>query len=327
MPERFDIQIVKQAASLSRQGLALFAIVRNENYFLPFFFSHYRAIGVETFLIYDDYSDDGTLDYLNAQPDCTIVRSNKKFADPFGFLGGSNIERRFVHVLKERLPEEIFPKQWVLTADADEFLVLPSGFADLQSLIRCLDNNNRLYAAASMVDFYGENLDRRNYDRSLNPFAGNPYFDAGPYYQWTGSLSPTQLLAGIRSRLLKMLVEKHPDQIRSIYGRYDVGPAKSWKIPLLKQGYGIFRIGDHEISAPPSGDLTVALAHFKFYPDLDSKITLALKERQYFNQSTEYSFLKAATLLLGNEALVGPETRRFTGPAALEEAALVSANI
>jgi hypothetical protein len=306
-------------------GPALFSIIKDENYFLPFFFDYYRKMGVELFLIYDDQSGPATVDYLMSQPDCAILRSDSAFGDSFGD-DEFGFPRRLPLILKERVPEAFLSGRWVLTVDADEFLVLPSGCADLPAFIGALDQIGQLYATAPMVDFYGETLDHRNHPRDVGPFAGSPYFDVGPYYYWTGSVMPFRLGGGIRLRLLRMLCERHIDRIAGIFGGAAPAMGKTWKVPLLKHGSGIVRRADHEISvAPRPTDLAPALAHFKFYPELDAKIDNALREKQYFGGSIEYAFLKAVIELFGAESLVGPETRRFDGPQSLERAGLLIA--
>lgn len=318
MSQTLDLRIVKKAPT---RGAALFAIVRNEDYFLPFFFDHYRSIGIETFLIYDDRSDASTKAFLGAQADCTIIEADYRFGDDFG-EGMHGVRRRLPMVLKESVPMWAYPGRWVLTVDADEFLILPPGFADMEQLIGRLEAMGQPYLTAAMIDFHGPTLNHRNYDRSLGPFAANPFFDAGPYFEWGEGISPTPLFRGVRYRLQMMLHERHPEEVVRIYAD-NFYLAKNWKIPLLKNDAGILRIGDHEISVAPAHALTGALAHFKFYPDLDAKIDAALSEGQYFNRSQEYDFLSAATRLLGDIPLVGPETCTFDGPRSLEQAGLI----
>jgi hypothetical protein len=322
--DNLTLNIVKSVA-VAPSGPAVFSIVKDENYFLPFVFDYYRKLGVELFLIYDDRSGPETVDYLMSQADCAILRSDSAFGDTFG-EDEFGVPRRLPHILKERVPEAFLAGRWVLTVDADEFLVLPSGCSDLPEFIGSLERIGQLYATAPMVDFYGETLDHRNHPRNLDPFACSPYFDVGPYYYWTGSVWPFRLSGGIRLRLLRMLCEQHVDRIAGIFGGPMPSLGKNWKIPLLKHGWGIVRRADHEISvAPRATDLSAALAHFKFYPDLDAKIDNALREKQYYGGSIEYAFLKAAIELFGGENLVGPETRRFEGPRSLERAGLLNA--
>jgi|SRR5579871_586481 len=320
--DNLTLNVVKPLAAVP-SGPAVFAIIRDENYFLPYFFDHYRSLGAEVFLIYDDRSGPATVNFLMQQADCLILRSDSIFSDTFGH-GDRGEPRNLPQVLKERVCETFLPGRWALTVDADEFIVLPSGCSSLPEFIDALEAAGQLYATAPMVDFYGETLDDRNYSRDLSPFAGNPYFDAGPYYYWTGAIWPFRLSGGIRFRLLKMLCERHIDCVIDLYGGTLPPLSKSWKVPLLKHGCGVVRKGDHEVSAAPqASDLSAALAHFKFYPDLDAKIASALHEKQYYAGSIEYSFLKATIELFGGETLLGPETRRFDGPASLEQAGLL----
>jgi hypothetical protein len=320
--ENLTLNIVK-AVSATPSGPVVFAVVKDEDYFLPFFFDYYRALGVVLFLIYDDRSGPATVDYLMRQADCAILRSDSAFGDTFG-IDEFGQPRRLPHILKERVPETFLSGRWVLTVDADEFLVLPSGCSDLPEFIASLERIGQLYATAPMVEFYGETLDHRNYPRNLDPFAGNPYFDVGPYFYWTGAIWPFRVSGGIRFRLVRMLCERHIDRIADIFGQPMPPLGKTWKVPLLKHGWGIVRRADHEISvAPREADLSTALAHFKFYPDLDAKIDDALREKQYQAGSVEYSFLKAALELFGQDNLVGPETRRFEGARSLERARLL----
>jgi hypothetical protein len=168
-----------------------------------------------------------------------------------------------------------------------------------------------------MVDFYPETLRQRNHERSLGPFAANPYFDAGPYYDWTGRLTPQQLSAGFRLQPLFALMKHEPEAFAHVFPGPTATVASSWKAPLLKIGGGVDRVGDHTLSVMPATAVAAALAHFKFYPDLDAKIVSALRERQYANGALEYAFLDLAIRRMGTYPLIAPQTRRFTGPGSL----------
>ncbi len=109
--------------------------------------------------------------------------------------------------------------------------------------------------------------------------------------------------------------------MKKLYGETGTKyPGMLWKVPLIKNGQGIHRIGDHEINIPPNTNLTAALAHFKFYPGLDSKISHATKSHQYVHSSREYWFLNAAIKHFGNKTLISEETRTYTGPQSLVDA-------
>ncbi len=323
MAQDLSLSILKPG-TLAKHGPAVFALVRNEAYLLPHFFAHYRAMGVGAFVIYDDKSDDGGMEFLEAQTDCVVLGSDNRYGDIFG-LDDEGAPRTLQHVLKESVPESLLADRWVATVDADEFLVLPSGYGDLVQFTERLDGLGRLYATAPLVDFYAQTLDHRHYAADVSPFDANPYFDVGPYYFWADAPSPLVLAGGVRFKLLRMLSDKHPEQLPLIFKGIAPRQTLLWKIPLLRHGRGVVRIGAHWINTSPAPDIAVALAHFKFGPDLDGKIQVALAERQFSQGSTEYAFLQAVTQLMGQENLVTWETRRFDGPASLERGGLMSA--
>ncbi|PHY13700.1 hypothetical protein CSW58_04010 [Caulobacter sp. B11] len=295
--------------------------MRDETYFGPHFFEHYRNLGFAHFVIYDDRSDEPFRSFLEGQPDCTLLRSDSRFEDQFG-LKPDGTPRRLASFLKENLPKQILKDRWVLVVDADEFLVLPPGVSTIQAFTQILDAAGRTYATAPMVDCYGETLGHHDFDPALSPFAGNPFFDVGPYFRWEGRGTPKVFQAGIRHRLLSMLYREHQARVREIYSDKPK-IAALWKVPLIKEGAGILRMGDHGINQAPDGILACALAHFKFYPGLAAKVETAVTEGQYYNGSVEYRFLQEAFKQMGDRSLIGPMTRRFTGPESLVEAGLL----
>jgi hypothetical protein len=128
----------------------------------------------------------------------------------------------------------------------------------------------------------------------------------------------------VRQKLLRMLFLKDPARVDAIFGNVLRQPLFVWKAPLLKHGSGVTRRGDHLLNIAPATDIQGALAHFKFYPDLDAKIATALAEGQYVSGSMHYRLLQAQIELLNDAPLVTWETRRYEGPPSLEAALLLS---
>ena len=95
------IKILKKNLAHPR-GIALFSIIRDEMYFLPRFFAHYRQLGVDDFLIYDDRSIDGSTDFLIAQSDCTVLTGSYKYDSNFG-VTPFGLPKRLVDHAKEVL--------------------------------------------------------------------------------------------------------------------------------------------------------------------------------------------------------------------------------
>ena len=71
--KRRELVALADRSAAIRPGDILAAVtVRNESVRLPFFLTHYRRLGVAHFLFVDNGSDDGSRDYLAAQPDVSL---------------------------------------------------------------------------------------------------------------------------------------------------------------------------------------------------------------------------------------------------------------
>jgi hypothetical protein len=314
---QIDLKIIKDG-KISPHGMAMFCIVRDEIYFLPFLLEHYRRLGVDHFLFYDDGSNDGSLEFLQAQQDCAIITSST----PFGSIGRGGV--RYCHVLKAWVPRTVFGDRWVLTVDADEFLLLPEPFVDLKALCAAIEREGGGSAVAAMVDLYPETLNLRNYPYSLNPFAMNRYFDRGPFFHWRqGDLEPARRHDGVRYRLADMLFEHHRADYIAIYGENRHIGAKLWKVPLVNHSSAIRPVGDHELNEPPFLGVQMALAHFKFAPNLDQKIEYALASKAYFKASREYRLLERVVHYFSNVPLLCERTCVLTTVHDLERANLL----
>ena len=294
------LNIVKPAAA-TPGGPAVFAIVKDENYFLPFFFDHYRALGVELFLIYDDRSGPATVDYLMQQADCVILDPTAPLA--IRSARTSSASRAETAAGAEGTGSRVVSAR-PMGADRRRRRVSGPALGLLEPA-----RVHRLAGArrAALCDGADGRLLRRDsgpaeLSARLDPFAGNPYFDAGPYYYWTGPVWPFRLSGSVRFRLLKCCANSTSSA--SATSSAALPPlGKSWKVPLLKHGCGVVRKADHEISvAPRATDLSAALAHFKFYPDLDAKIEHCAAGEAVLRGSAEYSFLKPAMELFGRES-------------------------
>jgi hypothetical protein len=317
---KIDLKVIKDN-KLSRHGMGMFCVARDEIYFLPFLLEHYRRLGVEHFLFYDDKSSDGSREFLQAQPDCAVVTSDL----PYGALVDGRI--RYCHVLKGRVPKSIFGDRWVLTVDADEFLLLPEPFIDLQGLCAAIEREKGNSAIAALVDFYPEKLNMRNYPTSLSPFSVNRFCDKGPLFEWRqGRRKPQAFNAGIRYRLGQMLSRFYPSEFLEIFPsdeqKHHKG-GKLWKVPLVKLESGNWLVNDHELNVPPFLGLQMALAHFKFYPGLDRKIVYALESKSYFGASRNYRMLERVVHHFGDESLLCGHSVEVKSRRDLEKASLL----
>ena len=96
----------------------LYTICWNEADTLGFFFRHYDSI-VDRYVIYDDGSDDGSLDILSAHPRVEVRRFTRGVADSFV---------KSHQALQNTVWKESRGKaDWVIITAIDEHLVLPGG--------------------------------------------------------------------------------------------------------------------------------------------------------------------------------------------------------
>lgn len=298
------------------QGVPLFSIMRNEKYFLSHFLSHYRSIGIKSFLVYADRCDQEFLEMLKSHRDVSILTSSRvKYNDIISF-DASKETTRFSHFLKELLSNSILRNRWHIVVDADEFLILPPPVQSIPDYVDVLSSAGMNYCFAPMVDFYPRTLRERNFPVSLPPLLGSPYFDSGRYHRLdtaTGKVASTN--HGVRERILAYLARNATDQLSAL--GIKVGDLKrpvNYKFPLLRTSNEITRRGAHWISKVHSIGKSATLAHFKYYPDLDAKIESALKEGQYHNNSMQYRLLKVALGALNDVDLVFEKSVKYTSP-------------
>jgi hypothetical protein len=300
-----------------RPTLSVFSIVRNELFFLPHFLRHYRNLGVRDFLFLDDRSTDGTLEFLLSQDDCTVMQANLAFGDPYE-------GKRFGVASKTLLPRQLLQGRWVLSVDADEFLLLPSGFATIDALTSALQNNGLKAARALMFDFFPPSL--RSLDDApaqSNPFDLCQYFDAWETVDWPNhAIQPVRLSNGdgVRPRMFARL-RATSEAIRDFPSSYKV--ASMYKVPLVFWTADTAMLTSHHSNEPASDKIQLALAHFKFVPGYKARIAGALATKAYWQDSIEYRFLDIASRELIDWPLEGPRTRRFDSPMTLEDLGLL----
>ncbi len=164
--------VVNRTDRIEAGQVRAFITVRNEQARLPYFLSHYRALGVGHFLFVLNNSDDGSDAYLSGQPDVSLWRTNASYkASRFGVDWITWLLFRYGH------------GAWCLTVDADELLVYPHhDTRDLSALTQRLEQTGATALGALMLDLFPKGpLDQHSYAPADNPTKVLPWFDAGPY--------------------------------------------------------------------------------------------------------------------------------------------------
>jgi len=306
-------------------SVPVIAIVKNEIFFLPAFLDHYRGLGTKHFVFLDDKSDDGTLEYLTAQDDCTVVASEFSFAQ--------EIDGKKAHfVWRTALPQKYCNGAWGVHVDADELLEIPPGFDDIESFTRALDDRGVTAVGAVMVDFYPTKaLDLRQQDwpqSKAELLSRYPYFDDCYYGAWAkdgnrflGTPSgvrhrimaaheitnyarmPTSPIKKLRARVGKILGSKKEKSFCALS-----------KVPLVKWDKATEHVGPHKLNRPPARDILLPLMHFKLTSSLLQKIDFAISSGNYHKQSAEYRSYRdlLAAMMEEDASFLCSSSRRYS---------------
>ena len=146
--------------TLAPGRISLFSLFRDEMFFAPAFFDHYRGLGIEQFLILDDGSTDGTRDFLAAQPDCVLLASDLSYGQEITFRDqrGQTVRQRAGIYFKMAIPRAFLDGAYVTYVDADEFLLLPPGVAGVAEVVARLAARGDACCVASIVEFFPESV-------------------------------------------------------------------------------------------------------------------------------------------------------------------------
>lgn len=158
--------------NLIRPGAILaFVVLRDEAVRLPWFLDHYRARGVDHFLIVDNDSRDGGHAFLRAQPDVSLWRTTASYrAARFGMDWAGWLMMRHGH------------GHWCVTVDPDELLVTPHDERGLRPLTEWLDAQGRAMLPAMLLDLYPHGpVGAAPYRAGDDPVAATGWFDPAGY--------------------------------------------------------------------------------------------------------------------------------------------------
>jgi hypothetical protein len=267
-------------AAIGREDVLLVCCLRNELTRLPFFLRYYRDLGVDHFLIVDNDSNDGFLDWIRSHSDCSVWHTRASYlASDFGVEWWNYLLRAYGS------------GHLCITVDPDEFLVYPHmRTRNLRDLGLFLKDDERATMHTLMLDAYGAGtLAQTVYRRGDDPFAVCPYFDRDGYIQRPGMHESTWIQGGPRMR-----VHSHDMPLRA--------PALN-KIPVAwwERSFS-YRSSTHWGSpatlnrAHTRGEvsLTGCLFHFKLVSLLVDKANEEAVRKQHYANGHEYRSYREA---------------------------------
>ncbi len=268
--------VALRAEQVARNDILLFTVLRNERVRLDYFLKYYRDMGVSHFFIVDNDSDDGSREFLAAQPDVSIwttARSYKRAK--FGIDWLNWLQSKYAH------------GYWILTVDVDEFLVYP--FCDtrpLRALTDWLDASSIRSFSAMLLDMYPKGpIDAQPYREGQDPLEIASWFDSGNYtIARNHKYGNLWIQGGARARAFFADRPERAPALNKI-------PLVKWRRPyafissthtLLPRGLNL--VFDEWGGEKASG----CLLHAKFLDTFKEKSAEELKRRQHYANSYEY---------------------------------------
>ncbi|WP_299694785.1 glycosyltransferase [uncultured Tateyamaria sp.] len=248
--------------------VAVVAVMRNERFMLPQFLAHYRALGVDSFLIADNLSDDGTREYLAAQPDVALFSVDTDYK-----LSQYGVAWQQAMLAAFRVG------RWSLVADADELLVWQAEQTQtLTDLLQSTDFDGAEAARIFMLDMYPQGpLEQATFD-GVSPFAQAGFADRVPFAENPLTRGPfsdqTLWTSALRHRLIPGT-------------RPDLFAAQ--KVALLKyQPWMRLSAGLHFVTGPRRAARDLFFGHFKYNADFYRKAQDEVARKQHWGDAQEY---------------------------------------
>jgi len=266
---------IDRTAQIRKRDILLFATIRNEAARLPFFLRHYRALGVNHFLFVDNASDDGSPDWLAAEPDVSLWTTRASYR-------GSRFGMDWLNGLLMRHGNG----HWCLTVDADELLLIPHGKrATLRELTAALDARGLPMMAAMMLDLYPEGpLSTAHAAPGEDPTQVLPLFDAGGYdWEYQPKFGNISIRGGVRQRVFfaddrDRAPHLHKTPLIRWHWRYAYVSSTHIALPRrLNAGF------DARLNAP-----TGVLLHTKFLDEVLVKSRDEKMRREHFTHAERY---------------------------------------
>jgi hypothetical protein len=324
----------------------LYAIVRDELFFMPAFFDHYRKLGIKQFVILDDGSVDGTLQFLCDQPDCVVLRSEWGFGKRMDVVDpGGSVWRgtRWGTVLKNIIPRTFLQDKYALYVDADEFLILPEKVPDAGAAFAILAEHNVDCVAANLIEFYPKSVSDIEGQFHPRTFADLTerycWFDGRPLTSINDGEFPLKLETSASHRLFRQYGVQPSDPLAwlglRIFETADQRRKRKWarsstyKTPIIRWREGVWLKSSHLTNVPPTSMAILGLAHFKFSHDAYNKIDRAVRWRSHHSKGFRYQYYGQLlqNMKKRNGMFLSDHSTAYQGSAQLEKLGLLKWNL
>ena len=248
--------------------VAVVACMRNEMFMLPHFLAHYRKLGVGAFLIADNLSDDGTLEYLAEQPDVALFSVDTDYK-----------MSHYGVAWQQAMLAAFRTDKWSVVADADEFLVWQADQTEtLPELLSHPDFADVNAARIFMLDMYPQGaLSEATFENS-DPFTQAGFVDREPFLTDSPMRGPFSDQPAWTSALRHRLIPgSNPDLF------------VAQKLALLRyRPWMRLSEGLHFVTETTLSKRELLFAHFKYNAAFRQKAQAEVDRGQHFNDAEEY---------------------------------------
>lgn len=245
--------------------------LRNERLRLPDFLAHHRCLGVHRFLLIDNDSDDGSVEFMEQQEDVCLFHTSKRYSDSECGVTWLNA-----------VLAEYAAGHWVLVLDIDELFIFP-GFENtrLDAFTNYISGLGSNAVFAPMLDMYSDRpFGETNYRAGTSLIKAAPYFD-GDGYQLSGpqaALPGLPMRGGPRHRLFWQKFNRaYPSPVLA-------------KIPLIKwqQDFSL-EASTHVLQGGKIAATTGMLLHFKLLQDFAQNAAQEATRKEHFRDARQYA--------------------------------------
>ncbi len=262
-----QLRIVTHRRQELRQARAVVTLmVRNGAVRLPYFLEYYRKLGVQHFLIVDNGSDDGSLDILQHEPDCSVWSTTFSYARArHGMAWANYLNHRYCH------------NKWVLTLDSDEFFVYPEmETRSFFSFLDYLDEKGSPVLHTPMIDMYPRtSIAFTPYESGMDPLFLCAYFDRSGYtFDSNNRHRLPVLIGGPRHRRLSGNLDYQIVQTKFALARWQSDRLYTSSTHFIRPKR-LYR------DAMLQGQTSGALLHQKFLGDFKASVDVEVERKEH----------------------------------------------
>lgn len=259
---------VAEAQRLNAKRLFVVAAIRNEMIMLPHFLQHYRALGVEAFIISDNCSDDGTREYLLQQLDVILYSVDTEYK-----------HSHYGVAWQQAILSSHCVGKWALIADADELL----RYSDMETrslaeFVQEVEDMGGDCVRTDMIDMYPfGDLAEADFTKD-SPFDVAGWCDKNPLHEWVLGAGHYSNCKNVVSAL-RHRVDSEVEPNAFVSQKYALIKYKPWMR---------FSEGLHCATGVNVAATNAEFAHFKYHAGFKSKVADEIARKQHYDGAKEY---------------------------------------